>query len=98
MGLFKRKPGGTVFGNILRGVVRTATGGLLGNGMLMLPAGSAGAPTTVPNTLPDQVANLMSGQSAAQLSAQNQTNNNQLYLYGGLGLAVIAGIYLMNKK
>lgn len=34
--LFKRKPGGTVLGNLVRGAVKTATGGILGNGALMI--------------------------------------------------------------
>lgn len=34
--LFKRKPGGTLLGNTLRGVTRSLTGGLLGNGALMI--------------------------------------------------------------
>lgn len=34
--LFKRKPGGTFFGNLLRGVANKATGGLLGNGAMMI--------------------------------------------------------------
>ncbi|UAY54794.1 hypothetical protein [Arachidicoccus terrestris] len=39
MGLFSKKPGGTFFGNLLRGVANTATGGLLGNGDNMIPVG-----------------------------------------------------------
>jgi hypothetical protein len=38
--LFKKKPGGTVFGNMLRGVAKTATGGILGNGANMIPLGT----------------------------------------------------------
>lgn len=36
MGLFKRKPGGTLIGNLLRGVAKNATGGALGNGAMMI--------------------------------------------------------------
>ena len=32
MGLFSKKPGGTFFGNLLRGVASAATGGILGSG------------------------------------------------------------------
>nr|WP_199158751.1 hypothetical protein [Pedobacter sp. ASV2] len=32
MGLFSKKPGGTFFGNLLRGVASKASGGLLGTG------------------------------------------------------------------
>lgn len=31
-GLFKKKPGGTFFGNLIRGVTSSATGGMLGSG------------------------------------------------------------------
>lgn len=34
--LFKRKPGGTVIGNLIRGVANTASGGVLGNGQMMI--------------------------------------------------------------
>jgi len=37
--LFKRKVGGTVVGNMLRGVVSNFSGGLLGNGLFMLKDG-----------------------------------------------------------
>jgi hypothetical protein len=35
-GLFKRKPGGTLVGNLLRGVAKGASGGILGNGGMMI--------------------------------------------------------------
>lgn len=35
-GLFKRKPGGTFFGNLLRKTAGAATGGILGNGAMMI--------------------------------------------------------------
>lgn len=34
--IFKRKPGGTDFGNLLRGVASQATGGILGHGTMMI--------------------------------------------------------------
>lgn len=37
--LFKRKPGGTFVGNLIRSGARTATGGILGNGAMMLKPG-----------------------------------------------------------
>ena len=37
--LFKRKPGGTVVGNLLRGAASATTGGLLGRGAMMLKEG-----------------------------------------------------------
>lgn len=39
-GLFKKKPGGTFFGNLIRGVANKATGGILGTGAHMIPLGS----------------------------------------------------------
>lgn len=38
--LFKKKPGGTVFGNLLRAASNKATGGILGNGANMIPIGA----------------------------------------------------------
>lgn len=37
--IFKRKPGGTGLGNTLRGITNRLTGGVLGNGLLMLKEG-----------------------------------------------------------
>lgn len=37
--LFKRKEGGTVVGNLLRGALNNVSGGLLGNGVFMLKDG-----------------------------------------------------------
>lgn len=45
MGLFKKKPGGTVVGNLLRGIANKATGGILGNGKGRIPAGSTDGKT-----------------------------------------------------
>ncbi|RQO68511.1 hypothetical protein DBR40_19920 [Pedobacter sp. KBW01] len=39
MGLFSKKPGGTFFGNLLRGVANKATGGLLGTGANRIEVG-----------------------------------------------------------
>jgi hypothetical protein len=35
-GLFKRKPGGTMLGNLIRGAANKASGGVLGNGSMMI--------------------------------------------------------------
>jgi hypothetical protein len=34
--IFKRKPGGTIIGNLLRNQVKTLSGGILGNGAMLL--------------------------------------------------------------
>lgn len=41
--IFKRKEGGTILGNTFRGIVKNASGGLLGNGALMLKPGQTAA-------------------------------------------------------
>ena len=35
MGIFKSKPGGTFLGNLVRGVANKASGGILGNGVML---------------------------------------------------------------
>jgi len=39
--LFKKKPGGTLVGNLLRGVANQATGGILGNGAARIEVGQS---------------------------------------------------------
>lgn len=41
--LFKRKEGGTPLGNTIRGILKSTTNGLLGNGLLMKKAGETKA-------------------------------------------------------
>lgn len=43
--MFKKKPGGTFFGNLVRGTASKYTGGILGNGKHMVPLQGDDAPT-----------------------------------------------------
>lgn len=40
--IFKRRPGGRKFGNLLRGIAHEASYGILGNGWMMLPGENKG--------------------------------------------------------
>lgn len=43
--LFKRKKGGTLVGNLIRGVANSATGGILGNGSMLIKDEPVNNPT-----------------------------------------------------
>ena len=104
MGLFNTKPEGTIFGNILRGVASTLTGGILGNGsMLRARNERLGITTTGENTVAQATSNILTGQTANQLlqkNAQNQVDQttNKYLLYGGGLLVAILLIFTLTKK
>ena len=50
MGLFKKKAGGTLFGNLLRVASNKASGGIFGRGGNMIPVGGQSNQQTVLNT------------------------------------------------
>lgn len=100
----KRKEGGTVVGNILRGVVNNISGGLLGNGALMLKPGQSAQENNQA-----AIAAAAAGAQAfkdykgeggdnaddsIKLGAVKQwIKNNALYIVAGL-----AGVYLLIKN
>jgi len=69
--LFKRKPGGTVLGNLIRKGVNMSTGGLLGNGLFKLEEGE-----TVENS--NQRASDVLGGQAEALNAANAKYGGQV--------------------
>jgi len=105
--LFKRKPGGTPLGNTVRGVLNKATGGILGNGLLMKK--SDDEPMITDNL--QQAAG--AAMAAANQYAPNQGGGNPtgvekgyiaqmfkqygVFILGGLG-AVGFLIFLLTKK
>lgn len=46
MGLFKKKPGGTFVGNLLRTAANKATGGIMGTGANRIPVGGTATPVS----------------------------------------------------
>lgn len=70
MGLFSKKPGGTFFGNLLRGVANKATGGLLGTGANRIEVGQTKT-------------NAQLAQESADLQAQIERQQQQLAAQAG---------------
>lgn len=46
MGIFKKKPGGTFLGNVIRGAANKFSGGILGNGAMLSKDANNGLPST----------------------------------------------------
>ncbi len=87
-GIFKRKPGGTMFGNLLRGVAHQASGGVLGNGVMMISQEDAGKRDNAgiqPNVNPylQQATGAFLHGGATGLNNLNQTGTNASNTYGG---------------
>lgn len=85
--IFKRKEGGTLLGNMVRGVVNNASGGLLGNGALMLKPGQTVAAN---NTAAAKAV----GASAVTFNAVAGTSSGAAPASGSFGASVKSGAVL----
>lgn len=105
---FKRKPGGTALGNTIRGVLKTASAGLLGNGALMISeeeyAKKNGTPYTpqpmspITSLVIDSAANTPQGQ-ALIAEQKKKAIIDMLTKYWYVAAGIVAGIvYLIKKK
>lgn len=108
--LFKRKPGGTVLGNLVRGAVRTATGGILGNGALMISKEQYDAKNRGENVSNEREKQyLMESTGAALNGINNKDKVNTIvdkikqggvksiaYVVGGI-IAIVGVIFLARK-
>lgn len=110
--LFKRKEGGTIVGNLLRGAVHQVSGGLLGNGALMLKPGQSTAANNANAAKAagaaavsfTDVANAGGGIVSAPIEqnvkagATMQTIKNFITKYWYIALGVVGvGIYFITK-
>lgn len=107
MGLFKKKPGGTFFGNLLRMGANKVSGGLLGTGANMLPAVPASAQSQVEAMQQNQsrLGDLQTNGPSSPLDLGKfvklptmdvgPDNNTSLLMWVGIGLAAI---FLFKKK
>lgn len=101
--LFKRKPGGTMIGNLLRKVSNQMTGGVLGNGMMKLQEGE-----TVEQSN-DRIADRLSNVATAGIMADKATgfvddlhsklkqSGSKIYLIGGGILAAIIALFMFMR-
>ena len=93
--IFKKKPGGTALGNIIRGVVSHATFGLAGNGKNMIPAegdtpaigaGDLSGTVVQPTTGPFDLNKLI---TLPTLNTSSSVDNTSLLKIAGIGLGAI---------
>lgn len=112
MGLFTRKAGGTLIGNLFRVALNKTTGGILGNGAMRLPVtsvtGTIGQTPTIQQTEAEKIAN----QALKSVNAVTVSNNEKIEgtpeynaknqrILNYLLIAIIPltfGLYLIFKK
>lgn len=103
--IFKRKEGGTFLGNMIRGVAKTYTGGILGSGAQMKqPKGEAIQEAIAQSPLPQQQPSPLAGnvnnflkQSLDGVSVQGGIDPNTKWYIGGAVGAIILAIVLTKK-
>lgn len=102
MGIFKSKPGGTFFGNLIRTTSNKFSGGILGNGAMLKAPDAAGiTQAAVINNFKDVAASAVENSPVAKKAiALGIWNKYKPYLIGGLAilLAAIATYFITRKK
>lgn len=109
--IFKKKPGGTLFGNLLRIGAKSVSGGLLGNGANMIPleegASIKDAPPAPPkpftnaNPVLDGLSSKLNdflSKSTKDVTIQAGADNKTIYAVGGIALAVTLIVLLTKQK
>lgn len=95
MGLFKKKPGGTFFGNLIRTAASKASGGFLGTGANMLPADSstAGRLEQSQQTV-DAIKDKLADSPAVKKEVGNAIWNKYKWVFIAAGVGIIVLIIL----
>lgn len=105
-GLFKKKEGGTFFGNLLRVGASSVTGGILGSGANMIPLGGGQKGGTIPAYVPPFNVGGGGGTTTTVNKTQkfnywnNMIQNKPAKFYGmvAVGVGIIIGIIVAIKK
>ena len=102
MGLFKKKAGGTMFGNLLRVASSKVAPGILGTGANRLPANYVETPQTNVEKGSSVLLGLMAetpqGNSIIKASAIDQVKENSLVIaFGAVALGASIYAYMKSK-
>lgn len=104
MGLFSKKPGGTFFGNLLRGAANKASGGLLGTGANRIELGQtktnaqlAQESVDLQNQIAEQQRKLaeQAGGLIGQVAVNNANPGSASSGFGGMIGWVLGGLALL---
>lgn len=102
MGIFKTKPGGTFFGNLIRTTSNKFSGGILGNGAMIKAPDAAGITQAAAiNNLKDVASSAVENSPEAKKAiALGIWNKYKPYLIGGISilLVVVVTYFLTRKK
>jgi len=96
MGLFKKKPGGTLIGNLIRKGANYASGGILGNGANRLPVGStspaADVSTSPVSPISTSPVNFSLADVGDAIKSFNKVANDGVAVKAGVNPTTIIGI------
>lgn len=101
MGIFKTKPGGTFFGNLIRTTANKFSGGVLGNGAMLSNANAGGMTQAAAiNNLKDVAATAVENSPEAKKAiAKGIWEKYKPYLIGGFSILFVAVVtYLVTRK
>lgn len=101
MGIFKTKPGGTFFGNLIRTTANKFSGGVLGNGAMINNASAGGMTQAAAiNNLKDVAASAVENSPEAKKAiAKGIWDKYKPYLIGGFSILFVAVVtYLLTRK
>ena len=101
MGIFKSKPGGTFFGNLMRTTANKFSSGILGNGAMIKNPDAAGLTQAAAiNTLKDVAATTVEKSPEAKSAiALGIWNKYKPYLIGGFSILFVAVVtYFITRK
>ena len=98
MGIFKRKPGGTFFGNLIRKTASQLSGGVLGNGAMMLEAPAGTMQATAQRVQEVAAGVVVTDPTVKGIAVRAIWAKYKVWIFAGLGLITAFIIYKKTRK
>lgn len=98
MGIFKRKPGGTFFGNLIRRTANQLSGGVLGNGAMMLDAQPATMQATAQRVQEVAAGVVVTDPIVKGIAVRAIWTKYKIWILSSIGLITAFVIYKKTRK